>query len=215
MSSRSAQLQATAPCANMHGPFHPSSLLTRGLNVLHTDVVCASSRASAMPPPPPRPKTKEPGALDEDTFVEALGEIIERDFFPDLPKLQRQLKWLEGLESRNVPSVTEVRRRRSWGWCGGGLGCLLMGHADACRGFVRPLVARSGAWSCRSSVGSGSSRPRWLVWRQEGPRHCQGARRWWEVLEGGHPLRVRVSRRRRRSPAWCRPTSRSTSSWYA
>lgn len=61
-----------------------------------------------MAPPPPRPKSKGINALDEDTFVEAIGEIIERDFFPDLPKLHRQIKWLEGLEARGRPSATEV-----------------------------------------------------------------------------------------------------------
>jgi protein DGCR14 len=61
-----------------------------------------------MPPPPPKPRSKRPAALDEDTFVAAMGEIIERDFFPDLPKLQRQLKWLEGVEKRRVHTLSEV-----------------------------------------------------------------------------------------------------------
>lgn len=66
-----------------------------------------------MAPPPPRPKSKGINALDEDTFVEAIGEIIERDFFPDLPKLHRQIKWLEGLEARGRASATEVSGEES------------------------------------------------------------------------------------------------------
>ena len=60
-----------------------------------------------MPPPAPR-LPKEPEILDEDTYVEVLGGIVERDFFPDLPKLERQLKWLEKLEAKRVHSVNEV-----------------------------------------------------------------------------------------------------------
>lgn len=68
----------------------------------------AKSRAM-MPPPPKRPRKGAPEAIDEDVFVEAMGEIIERDFFPGLPRLQRQIKWLEDLENRRLASVTEVK----------------------------------------------------------------------------------------------------------
>lgn len=72
----------------------------------------------ALMPPPTAPPSRRRGrqpppqlhALDEDTFVDAIGEIIERDFFPELPKLHRQMKWLEALESKRLRSLTEVRR---------------------------------------------------------------------------------------------------------
>eukprot|EP00624_Nannochloropsis_granulata_P001139 evm.model.NODE_15301_length_14779_cov_26.990324.1 len=63
----------------------------------------------AVPPSRTRRKT-QPQVLDEDTFVDAMGEIIERDFFPELPRLHRQVKWLEALEARRLRSLTEVRR---------------------------------------------------------------------------------------------------------
>lgn len=109
--------------------------------------------------PPPAPRAPRPGArkaaeaLDEETFVEAMGEIIERDFFPELPRLQRQVKWLEALErggaGRRAESLTDVRRavrselrRDSAGGGGGGAG-------DA----TTPLVG--GSFSSASSVASG------------------------------------------------------------
>ena len=68
--------------------------------------------ALMLPPavPASRRKTQQPQVLDEDTFVDAMGEIIERDFFPELPRLHRQMKWLEALEARRLRSLTEVRR---------------------------------------------------------------------------------------------------------
>lgn len=50
------------------------------------------SDAQLMPPPAPRPKRKQRVVLSEEEYKEAVGKIIERDFFPDLPKLQQQLQ---------------------------------------------------------------------------------------------------------------------------
>lgn len=49
-----------------------------------------------MLPPPSRPKRKrEKIVLDEDEWTDQLEAIIQRDYFPDLPKLESQLEWLE------------------------------------------------------------------------------------------------------------------------
>ena len=49
-----------------------------------------------MLPPAPRQKRKrEKIVLDEDDWTEKLEAIIQRDYFPDLPKLESQLEWLE------------------------------------------------------------------------------------------------------------------------
>lgn len=40
----------------------------------------------------PRPKAL---VLDEDEWASQLEAIIERDFFPDVPKLQSKLEWLQ------------------------------------------------------------------------------------------------------------------------
>lgn len=42
-----------------------------------------------MEPPPPK---KKKIVLDEDTYVEAIGKVIERDYFPDLDKYRSYLE---------------------------------------------------------------------------------------------------------------------------
>jgi protein DGCR14 len=41
------------------------------------------------------PSAKPQVVLDEDAYTEKLERIIERDFFPDVPKLQNKLEWLQ------------------------------------------------------------------------------------------------------------------------
>ena len=52
-----------------------------------------------MVPPPSRSLSivanRKPLVLEEDEWAEALEAIIERDFFPDIPKLQSKLEWLQ------------------------------------------------------------------------------------------------------------------------
>ena len=44
---------------------------------------------SKMEPPPSK---KKKVVLDEDTYVEAIGKVIERDYFPDLDKYRSYLE---------------------------------------------------------------------------------------------------------------------------
>ncbi|CAN5951471.1 unnamed protein product, partial [Sphagnum jensenii] len=50
-------------------------------------------------PPLPKKRKRSQVAIDEDTYVAAIEKIIERDFFPDIPKLQNRLEWLEAVRS--------------------------------------------------------------------------------------------------------------------
>lgn len=65
-------------------------------------------------------KSKRPKVLDEDSYVAAIEKIIERDFFPDIPKLRDRLDWLEAVRSGDPVQIRDAQlkileRRRGGG----------------------------------------------------------------------------------------------------
>jgi len=54
------------------------------------------------------PKTQS-SVLDEDTYVAAIEKIIERDFFPDIPKLRDRLDWLKAVRSRDPVQIRDAQ----------------------------------------------------------------------------------------------------------
>ncbi|KAF8476038.1 nuclear protein DGCR14 [Kalaharituber pfeilii] len=65
-----------------------------------------------MPPPPPVKRIKRPPiVLDEDTYTDALSEIIARDFFPGLLEAKHQQEYLDALDSQDPEWITEASRR--------------------------------------------------------------------------------------------------------
>lgn len=68
------------------------------------------SRSSTMGPPPPK-RPRKPVVLDEDVYVSAIERIILRDYFPDLPKLQNRLEWLEAVRSGDPVIIRDTQLR--------------------------------------------------------------------------------------------------------
>lgn len=74
-----------------------------------------------MPPPsiiPPQfAQTTTKEVLDEDTYTSTVEAIIERDYFPDLPKLQNQLEWVKAVNSKDPELIRQaqlnIARRRA------------------------------------------------------------------------------------------------------
>ncbi|KAL2135363.1 hypothetical protein VTI74DRAFT_8889 [Chaetomium olivicolor] len=65
-----------------------------------------------MPPPPPAKRIKRPKhVLDEDTYTEALSQIIARDFFPGLLESETQQEYLDALDSKDEEWIESASRR--------------------------------------------------------------------------------------------------------
>jgi protein DGCR14 len=59
------------------------------------------------------PTAVSPGhkVVDEDTFTTHIEKIIQRDFFPDLPKLSAQLDWIEAKKRNDFAKMNEIQMR--------------------------------------------------------------------------------------------------------
>lgn len=70
------------------------------------------SEMALMPPPPPVKKIKRPKkVLDEDTYTQALSQIIARDFFPGLLETETQQEYLDALDSKDAAWISSAGRR--------------------------------------------------------------------------------------------------------
>lgn len=62
-----------------------------------------------------RRRRVQPKILDEDTYIKRMGEIIQKDFFPHLDKLQAQNQYLDALEQNDVKRMRELYEKYSSG----------------------------------------------------------------------------------------------------
>ncbi|XP_011064259.1 PREDICTED: protein DGCR14 homolog [Acromyrmex echinatior] len=60
-------------------------------------------------------KNVQPKILDEDTYIEKMSDIIQKDFFPHLEKLQAQNQYLEALEQNDMNRMRELYAKYSSG----------------------------------------------------------------------------------------------------
>jgi protein DGCR14 len=61
-----------------------------------------------MLPPPPRDKKRNQEVLEEDEYIAGITQIIERDFFPGLPKLRQQMEVMEAMENNDMARLREL-----------------------------------------------------------------------------------------------------------
>ena len=67
--------------------------------------------AQAMPPPPPRAPLapRPPTVVDEDSWADTIAALIERDYFPELPRLASRLEWLQAVRTRDSVALASAQ----------------------------------------------------------------------------------------------------------
>lgn len=75
-------------------------------------LVRKGSDTDLMPPPPQVKRIKRPKkVIDEDSYTEALSNIIRRDFFPGLRETEAQHEYLDALESKDREWIGRADQR--------------------------------------------------------------------------------------------------------
>nr|XP_043619450.1 splicing factor ESS-2 homolog [Erigeron canadensis] len=78
-------------------------------SVSQTPIAGSSSSITNSNPRKRNSSSSSSTVLDEDTYVAAIEKIIERDFFPDIPKLRDRLDWLEATRSGDPMLIRDAQ----------------------------------------------------------------------------------------------------------
>lgn len=62
---------------------------------------------------PPARKRRPKKVLTEETYLNRIADIVERDFFPDLEKLHAQNDFLDAMELNDIPKLREIYAKYS------------------------------------------------------------------------------------------------------
>lgn len=90
-------------------------LLTPGRSPRHLSSPSPSQSVQIHDPNPsssfnaPQNSRKQVTVLDEDAYVAAIEKIVERDYFPDIPKLRDRLDWLEAVRSGDPVQIRDAQ----------------------------------------------------------------------------------------------------------
>ena len=76
-----------------------------------SDMALATRGTVSAPPQIGERSLRQQVVLDEETYTSGLSRIIQRDFFPDLPRLQAQNAYLTALDEGTQDEIEEAARR--------------------------------------------------------------------------------------------------------
>jgi len=76
-----------------------------------SNTIARRSADTALMPPPPKRIKRPKNVIEEETYTEAISEIIARDFFPGLLESETQQEYLDALDSQDSAWISSASRR--------------------------------------------------------------------------------------------------------